>query len=290
VRSRQVFCLTKLADATRHNKFVATKDATTTHTIPIALIYKTELQNKANDLLVSYIEAMKGTQDHSEVDPSGRRNRVQSRRGFTTTLRSWLFLGVVAILATPAMAQIGETLCACSPAVFNMTLDFSLTCADANIDVSDGIVTTDCSITPFQGEVSSLVPVNVFSVDFLELDQAGEVLNQRSRFVDLDDGAMVSYESFSNNPELVNELTAPRTLIVSFIARNAASEPLFMQYLITYTNSCDAFPVLTEGDQIGFTRFVSRCGENMRRISLLCCNLTHLFLANLFVTDTSRRP
>jgi hypothetical protein len=226
---------------------------------------------------------MKGTQDHSEGDPSGRRNGVQSRRGFTR-LRSWLFLSVVAILlATPAMAQIGETICACSPAVFSMTLDFSLTCADANTVISDGIVTTDCSITPVQGEVNSLVPVNVFSVDFLELDQVGQVLNQQSDFVDLDDGAMVSYESFSNNPELVNELTAPKTLIVSFIARNAASEPLFMQYLITYTNSCDAFPVLTPGQQIGWTRFVSRCGENLRRISLLWCNLTHL-------TDTSRRP
>jgi hypothetical protein len=232
---------------------------------------------------------MKGTQDHGKVDPSGRRNGIQSRRGFTI-LRSWLFVGVVAILATPAMAQIGETVCACSPAVFNMTLDFSLTCADANVVESDGVVTSDCSITPFQGEVSSLVPVNVFSVDFLELDQAGEVLNQRSRFVDLDDGATVSYVSFSNNPELVDELTAPLTLIVSFIARNAASEPLFMQYLITYTNSCDAFPVLTPGQQIGWTRFVSRRGKNIRRISLLCWNLTHLILANLFVTDTSRRP
>jgi hypothetical protein len=208
-------------------------------------------------LLASNVEAMKGTQYRCEVGPSGSpRNGVQPRRGFST-LRSWLFLGVVAILATEATAQIGDTLCACSPTVFNMTLDFSLTCADANI-VSDGVVATDCSITPFQGEVSSLVPVNVFSVDFLELDQDGQVLNQRSSFVDLQDGDTVSYESFSINPELVTELTAPKTLIVSFIARNAAREPLFMQYLITYSNSCEDFPVLFPGQQIGWTRFVSR--------------------------------
>jgi hypothetical protein len=152
--------------------------------------------------------------------------------------------------------------------VFNMTLDFGLTCADANI-VSDGVVATDCSITPFQGEVSSLVPVNVFSVDFLELDQDGQVLNQQSSFVDLQDGDTVSYESFSINPELVTELTAPKTLIVSFIARNAAREPLFMQYLITYSNSCEDFPVLFPGQQIGWTRFVSPSDKNIRRISLL---------------------
>jgi hypothetical protein len=215
---------------------------------------------------------MKGTQDRSEVGPSGERNGVQSRRGFST-LRSWLFLGVVAILATPAMAQIGDTICACSPTVFNMTLDFSLTCADANIPSDFGIVATDCSITPFSGEVSSLVPVNVFSIDFLELDQDGQVLNQRSSFVDLQDGDTVSYESFSLNPELVTDLTAPKTLIVSFIARNAAREPLFMQYLITYSNSCEDFPLLFPGQQIGFTRFVSRSIKTFVEYHF-CWNLT----------------
>jgi hypothetical protein len=221
-------------------------------------------------LLAANVEAMKGSQGRSEVGPSGGRNGVQSRRGFSQ-LRSWLFLGVVAILATPAMAQIGDTICACSPTVFNMTLDFGLTCADANI-VSDGVLATDCSITPFQGEVSSLVPVNVFSVDFLELDQDGQVLNQRSSFVDLQDGDTVSYESFSINPELVTDLTAPKTLIVSFIARNAAREPLFMQYLITYTNSCEDFPVLFPGQQIGWTRFVSRSVKIFEE-SQFCWNL-----------------
>jgi hypothetical protein len=208
---------------------------------------------------------MKGTQhDQSGVVLSGRRNGgLQSRRGFGT-LRSWLFIGIVAILATPAKAQIGDTVCACSPTVFNITLDFGLTCADANILNGDGIAMTDCSITPFQGgvEVESLVPVNVFSVDFLELDQELEVLNQRSSFVNLNDGDTISYESFSINPELVDEVTVPNTLIVSLIGRNAAREPLFMQYLISYSNSCTAFPVLTPGQQIGWTRFVSRCGND----------------------------
>jgi hypothetical protein len=163
---------------------------------------------------VKKIGAMKGTQhDQSGVVLSGRRNGgLQSRRGFGT-LRSWLFIGIVAILATPAKAQIGDTVCACSPTVFNITLDFGLTCADANILNGDGIAMTDCSITPFQGgvEVESLVPVNVFSVDFLELDQELEVLNQRSSFVNLNDGDTISYESFSINPELVDEVTVPNT-------------------------------------------------------------------------------
>jgi hypothetical protein len=265
VCSSQVFCLTKLSGATRPNEFGPTKLHQRLHIF--AINHQVDLQIKGKNILAPYVEAMKGTQDGSKVDLSGRRNGVQSRRGFSA-LRSRLFLGVVVILTTPAMAQIGDSICACSPTVFNMTLDFSLTCADANIAVSDGVVATDCSITPFQGEVSSLVPVNVFSVDFLELDQDGEVLNQRSSFVDLQDGASVSYESFSVNPDSVTELTAPKTLIVSFIARNAAREPLFMQYLITYSNSCDAFPVLFAGQQIGFTRFVSRSDGNTRRISL----------------------
>jgi hypothetical protein len=256
----------KIGRCYKTNEFVATKFLQQ-RLNTIAHNQQANLQIKGKNLLAPYVEAMKGTQDRSKVDPSGRRNEVQSRRGFST-LRSWLFVGVVAILATPAMAQIGDTICACSPTVFDWTLDFSLTCADANIGVSDGIDATDCSITPFQGEVSSLVPVNVFSVDFLELDQNGDVLNQRSSFVDLQDGDTVSYESFSINPDLVTEVTAPKTLIVSFIARNAAREPLFMQYLITYSNSCNAFPVLVPGQQIGWTRFVSRSDESIRRISL----------------------
>lgn len=187
---------------------------------------------------------------------------TRSRYSSQSRLRSFgglgkrLAFGIVAVLVAPAGAQVGETICACSPATIEFQLNFSLTCADADVG-GDGVLATDCSVTPFQGgEVSTLVPVNVFSVDFLELDQNLEVLNQESSFVNFDDGAVFNFTSFSAGGG-VNPITVPKTLIVSLIGRNVDREPLFMQYLITYSNACDAFPVLTAGEQIGWTRFVS---------------------------------
>jgi len=190
------------------------------------------------------------TQAHSNGSQS-------SRRIPNHALGTWLFLGIAAVMAAPIAAQVGDTICACSPSAFEFTLDFALSCADTNVG-GDGVLATDCSVTPFQGgTVSSLVPAAVFSVDFLELDQDLQVLNQESSFVDFVDGDTFTYSSFTANPDLVGPATVPKTLIVSLIGRNAAREPLFMQYLITYSNACDAYPVLAVGENIGWTRFVS---------------------------------
>jgi hypothetical protein len=193
---------------------------------------------------------MKGsTQAHS--------NGSQSSRRIPNVLGAWLFLGIAAVMAAPVAAQVGDTICACSPSALEFTLDFALSCADTNVG-GDGVLATDCSVTPSQGgTVSSLVPVVVLSVDILELDQDLQVLNQEASFVDFVDGDTFTYSSFTVNPDLVGPATVPKTLIVSLIGRNAAGQALSMQYLITYTNTCDAYPVLTVGENIGWTRFVS---------------------------------
>jgi hypothetical protein len=166
-------------------------------------------------------------------------------------------ISVLLTLCTTSNAQIGTSVCVCSPAVYEMTFNFSQTCNNTIIN-GDGIITTDCAIAPFQDDnVTDLVPISVGSIDIIELDADLELLTQSSQFGTFSDGDTITYTSISNVPSAINETVYPIAFQVSVIGNNAAGDTLFFAGLIVYVTECTVFPVILEGSSIGWVAFVS---------------------------------
>lgn len=198
---------------------------------------------------------------------------VSSRRKYRPSLLvprrksrlSWQLLARIAILVVSSSAQVDRTICACSPVAYEWRLNFSRSCEDTTVG-GEGVLSADCNTTPFQEEVTNLVPVVVTSIDILELDQDFLVLKKASNFVNLLDGDRFQFISSAVDPAVVNATHIPKALEMSIVAENSAQQPLFMQWLITYSNDCNAFPVVTSGDEIGWTVFVSTAGNSSTRV------------------------
>jgi hypothetical protein len=230
-----------------------------------------------------------------------------------------------AFLVAPTRAQIGNTICACSPTMFTFTLDFELTCNDANVG-GEGIFDTVCTIGANDAglEVNSPVPEEVFAIDIIELDQNMnvrarklfqcivqysstpvslahtafslpylncKVLDRNFQFVFLENGATFQYSSFTFDPGQVSATTAPKILAVTLLGTNSFNEDLRQEWTITYTNECGIFPVLTTEQQIGWTRFVSSRSRNGSPVSIHTTS-SHVYslvrLSKTFIVHAAR--
>jgi len=155
--------------------------------------------------------------------------------------------------------EIGTEICNCAANSYEFTLDFALTCPPVNITLGDAVAATTCMVSPFgTPEVSDLVPVSVTSIDILELNQNLQVMVQEN-IAPVDpfkDGDTFSYVSYAAIPgEIVNPEDLPRAIQLNIVGINANGEEIINVYLITFTNSCGAYPVLQEGQWAGWTRF-----------------------------------
>lgn len=161
------------------------------------------------------------------------------------------------LLVFPSEAQVGSNICACTPSTYEFTFDFSQSCEDTQLP-GPGIVEFECIVTPFvTGNNVDLVPASVETVDFVEFDQALGRLAESSIEQQFRNGDTVSYTSYSATPEDVSMPTVPKGLQLNLLAQNAIGQPLLMTFLITFSNSCNAYPVISTGNQIGWVRFVS---------------------------------
>ena len=152
-----------------------------------------------------------------------------------------------------------QNLCACSPSTYQFTLDFSLTCPPMNVTRNGGIAATFCQISPFgdaQSNITDLVPVSVGYVDVLELGQTFEVLTQVNITGTFVNGDIINYTSIaasdsSSDPEV------PKVIQLNMFAFNAAGEPIVNFFAIAFSNNCDEYPTLIEGESAGWVQFVS---------------------------------
>ncbi len=188
----------------------------------------------------------------------------------SNTRIQWAFVAVLfAALASLSGAtsrdlqsqEIGTDICFCAPNKYEFTLDFSLTCPPVNITLGDAVSATTCMVSPFGApEVADLVPVEVSSIEVLELNQNLQVMVQEliepsSVYLDGDTFSYVSYAAIPG--DIVKPEDLPRAIQLNIGGTNAAGEEIINVYLITFTNSCGAYPVLYEGQWAGWTRFVS---------------------------------
>jgi hypothetical protein len=160
-------------------------------------------------------------------------------------------------LASLSKAQVGTNICSCSPPTYEFTLDFSLSCDDAQLD-GQGISDFECVIAPFQtGANIDLTPASVETIDFVEFDQALGRLSESSLFQQFLNGQSFTYTATTSDPGSVMMPTVPKALQITMLAQNSIGQPLLMTWLITFSNSCDDFPVINVGNRLGWTTFVS---------------------------------
>ena len=137
-------------------------------------------------------------------------------------------------------------------ATYEFTLDFSLECEPVNVG-GPGIADTTCLVTGFDKiNVTDLVPVAVSSIQLIEIGQDGGPAAVAQETGDFRDGSTFTYTSISFGGGI-----APRAFQLRALGRNSAGETLVLQFAVTFTNACGVFPVITEGQSVGWTVFVS---------------------------------
>lgn len=154
--------------------------------------------------------------------------------------------------SVPSLAPVTADTCICQPNQISFVLDFALTCDDRTILTGDpGIKEAECLIFP---DGVDPIPVSVESVHIFETDQDLNLINQLNINETLSSGGTIVYNSFAsiNSPEEI----IPTGITVQLNGINANGESITNSFVILYTNECDVYPVLTNGDQIGWTKLV----------------------------------
>lgn len=156
-------------------------------------------------------------------------------------------------LFTGSVTADEESLCGCSPSKYTFTLDLSLSCPPVNVSRNNGIVSTFCQISSFGDAnefIEDLVPLEVEYIGVLELGQTFDILSQKNITSASFDGDSFDYESIVGD-----SAEQPKVIQLNIFARNAKGQPLVNFFAISFTNACDAYPTLIEGESAGWTQF-----------------------------------
>ena len=190
-------------------------------------------------------------------DPSASRmTRSTSNRSSKSTL---LFLGllVFSCLILPTSTQtVGVDICACQPSTYEFILNFNLTCDDKNVQ-GPGINASACTITTDRDlNVTNKVPVSVSKIQVLELNQNLDIISTTPYEGEYTNGDVFRYTSVIATDKITRPEDVPRALQMTLAGRNANEEDLVNFWIIIFDNSCGIYPVVLEGEQIGWTIFV----------------------------------
>lgn len=166
-----------------------------------------------------------------------------------------LYVAAVALTVLSGRATAQE-LCSCSPSTYTFTLDFSLTCPPVSVTKNPAITATFCQISPLgdaNETITDLVPVEVESLAVLELGQEFEVLSQQNVTGPFSDGDSFDYTSLIDADGYDGE--AVKVIQLNIFGENALGESIVNFFAISFTNTCDEYPALIEGDSAGWTSF-----------------------------------
>jgi hypothetical protein len=175
----------------------------------------------------------------------------------------WLSFALLGFLLRPVGAQIGTDQCACFPSIYTIVLDLAQTCTQT-IFPSSGIESTTCIIQSESGAVlSGFVPVSVSEITVFELGQDLETITTEPIPGDIfTTGTTFFYLSKSVGTQegldtIIASGTFPRGLELQLRGRNLFNEIIINRLTIVFSNACHVFPVVQQGDQIGWVKFVS---------------------------------
>ncbi len=171
---------------------------------------------------------------------------------------SWILYVAAIALTLLSGRSTAQELCSCSPSTYKFTLDFSLTCPPVSVTKNPAITATFCQISPLgdaNETITDLVPVEVDSLAILELGQEFEVLSQKNVTGPFTGGDSFEYTSLIDADGYDGE--AVKVIQLNIFGENAAGKSIVNFFAISFTNTCDEYPALIEGDSAGWTTFVS---------------------------------
>lgn len=141
-------------------------------------------------------------------------------------------------------------------------MNFDLTCNDSNVQ-GPGVDVARCQVTDDDGNpVSDAVPVAVSALQVIEFDRNLAIVANAT----LEGGPYFSgdefiYDSIVNDPS--NDVV-PKGLVILFNGTNLNEEVILNTLNIVYTNDCDVYPVLEDGQTIGWIEFVCTVSSLVR--------------------------
>jgi hypothetical protein len=143
-------------------------------------------------------------------------------------------------------------------------LDLGQLCGQTSLP-SSGIESRTCSVLSESGTVlNNMVPVSVSEITVREL---GQNLGTGIFSSQIPGDSFITGDSFTYTSSSVGtqagldmSITSgvfPRGLKVQLRGINLFNEIVDNNFTIVFSNECDVFPVVQEGDQIGWVKFVS---------------------------------
>jgi hypothetical protein len=97
----------------------------------------------------------------------------------------------------------------------------------------------------------------VGKIQVLELNQNLDIISETPYEGEYFDGDIFTYTSVIASDTITRPEDVPRALQMTITARNENEEDLVNFWIIIFDNSCGIYPVVLEGEQIGWTIFVS---------------------------------
>lgn len=176
------------------------------------------------------------------------------------TMMGILILFVFGMKINTTVAQeTGNDVCGCSPSTYTFVLDFGMSCPPANITTGSGVTSVSCLISPFGAPTTNLDPVIIDSISIIELDQANNVIVEERINGDFFNGDSFSYSSIlNNNPEdITSSRQIPKALQLNLNGKNREGIMLINVFIVTFSNECGVYPVIQDGESVGWTIFVS---------------------------------
>lgn len=187
-------------------------------------------------------------------------------------------------------AQDPIEVCACQPSVYNMTINRQLRCDDKTVG-GQGILEVSCVVSTDLDEdanVTDFVPIKINEFTVAESNGENEIVD----FTTFTDGPYFDGHTFMYTSIVrrisANSSTMPRSFQVNIKGVNADLQPIGNTWRIDYDNDCSIFPLLSVGQFIGWTNFVSisslplgHCNKNPSNRLFLLCNYCRLFLVTL---------
>uniref|UniRef100_A0A7S2Y324 Reelin domain-containing protein n=1 Tax=Entomoneis paludosa TaxID=265537 RepID=A0A7S2Y324_9STRA len=148
-----------------------------------------------------------------------------------------------------ARAQVGETLCACQPSVWEIDIDFELNCNNNTFMQGPGISEATCQVAPLQPNVIDFEFVSVSLIMIMERDQnrlpVGDTTFIPGPFAN---GDQFSYMSIVDSRTDFNTTSLPKEIQFDFQGINSVGESIRATWSLAFTNNCSVFPVVEPGE------------------------------------------
>jgi len=181
------------------------------------------------------------------------------RRATASGLMATLAAMWLASTSATTPLEVGVDICFCQPSVYVFTLDFGLECDDRNlVNNSTGIEEAICSVLDANQTIpADPFPVSVSKFLITELDENFDPFSDQlieGNYVSGDQIDFVS--SIQMGPP--QNATEVKGLLMQITGVNAAGEEITNSWALLYNNNCQDYPVLVNGDQIGWTVLVSQ--------------------------------